>query len=94
MVDHLERQPLIKSDVYHDETLQGISNNEQTFGASLTHSLENAKKGIKRRNIESDLKFGLTPVRRTFCLLSVFDSLLIFLLWIMYAQVNRLDSGF
>ena len=88
MMDDLERQPLIKSEYQNGQALPGFSSGEQAFGASLTQSLKDAQNQLKRGNVESDLKFGLTPVRRTFCLLAVFDALLIFLLWIMYAQVN------
>jgi len=87
MVDHQQREPLIKSQVSNGQTLQGTPTAELAFGVSLAHSLENTQGQIDRRNAESDLKLGLTPVRRTFCLLSIFDALLVFLLWIMYAQI-------
>ena len=94
MVDHQQREPLIKSQVSNGRTLQGSPTAELAFGVSLAHSLENTQGQIERRNAESNLKLGLTPVRRTFCLLSIFDALLVFLLWIMYAQVKQLIFGY
>ena len=94
MVDHEQREPLIKSQVANGQTLRGSPTTELAFGASLAQSLENAQSQIDRRKVESDLKLGLTPVRRTFCLLSIFDALLVFLLWIIYAQVNQLMFGY
>lgn len=36
---------------------------------------------------ESNNCYSLSPVRRMFCLLSLFDCLLVFLMWVIYLQV-------
>ena len=90
-MDSLERQPLLNAASNYYQSSRRVPANEETFGSSLTKSLENIQKQIvEQQNAETDLKFGLTPVRRMFCLLSLFDFLLVFLLWIIYAQVNIL----
>lgn len=40
---------------------------------------------------ESQSFFSLSPVRRMFCLLSLFDCLLTFLMWVIYLQVRTIS---
>lgn len=66
------------------------TNHNDQFARTLTRSLEDIQKSLERQSNEDGLRFGMTPVRRMFCLLSLFDFLLAFLLWIIYAQVSKL----
>ena len=66
------------------------NNHNDQFARTLTRSLEDIQKSLERQSNEDGLRFGMTPVRRMFCLLSLFDFLLVFLLWIIYAQVGKI----
>ena len=83
MENNWEQQPLLGP---HSASTAMRSPN-YAFVKDLTRSLEDIKRSLDRENIGSDEKFGLSPVRRMFCLLSFFDFLLAVLLWIIYAQV-------
>ncbi|XP_065054014.1 stAR-related lipid transfer protein 3-like [Rhopilema esculentum] len=87
MKNNWEQQPLLGP---HSASTAMRSPND-AFVKDLTRSLEDIKRSLDRENIGNDEKFGLSPVRRMFCLLSFFDFLLIVLLWIIYAQTT-MDS--
>ncbi len=85
--DLLERQPLLNNgDGFHDNHIQRNQNDK--FLDDLNKSLEDIHQSVQRQEITAiEMRCGLTPVRRMFCLLALFDFLLMFLLWIIYAQV-------
>ena len=76
------QEPLLRSPDIHNDP----------FARTLTRSLEDIQKSLERQSNEDGLRFGMTPVRRMFCLLSLFDFLLVFLLWIIYAQVGKMAT--
>ena len=59
------------------------------FFRDVSQSLDDLQQqSAERDEINAiEMRFGLTPVRRMFCLLALFDFLLVFLLWIIYVQV-------
>ncbi len=87
MAKDLERQPLLKDDIadFHQRS---------SFLDDLNQSLEDVQQqSVERQEIDAiEMRFGLTPVRRMFCLLALFDFLFVFLLWIIYAQVYKLTE--
>ena len=52
----------------------------------IQHSYDNRT----HETLVNNDRFGLSPVRRMFCLLSLFDCLFSFLLWLIYLQVFQL----
>lgn len=58
----------------------------QQYQYYVQHSIdENMHRSVYQR--ESPGKFGMSPVRRMFCLLVIFDCLLTFLMWVIYLQI-------
>eukprot|EP00794_Sanderia_malayensis_P003443 gene3443-3939_t len=81
MIKDMERQPLLRP------TSNG-NGSASNFLNDLNRSLEDVQQSVERQEINNiEMRFGLTPVRRMFCLLALFDFLFIFLLWIIYAQL-------